>query len=393
MPGKKLAQGRAKKRLLAKELNENTWKSVRDLGRKANSALELAIIAGLPIRAIAREFHMSPAGVRYHRQRLQRGPPLREPINTPEGNIGPKVSKEQLKTIRARRRLVRTFAIEKVASTGRKKYTSVAKIAAALQFNKGIVVGRTTVYEDLLAMGYSSKARRKQPVLTAEKMLKRVRFARCPPSGAVLFSDECYCGSTVEGKNEWVTEDEEPAPQEQDRFELKIMVFGIIGKGISRFKVYPAKTYINAAKYKECLEETLLPIMKGRRSSHVFMQDNASAHTAAETVDFLSRHHIPVLDWPPTSPDLNENLWAYIKHKMGYFPPILNKNKANVEKMRAHIQKTIDSIPQDMIDNFVDSFPYRLEACTLLGGKYVHHKAGRKLIAELKERDRLAKEQ
>jgi hypothetical protein len=45
---------------LAKELNENTWKSVRDLGRKANYALELAIIAGLPIRAIAREFHTGP---------------------------------------------------------------------------------------------------------------------------------------------------------------------------------------------------------------------------------------------------------------------------------------------------------------------------------------------
>jgi hypothetical protein len=165
MPGKKLSQGRTKKRLLAKELSENTWTSVRDLGRKANSALELAIIAGLPIRAIAREFHVSPAGVRYHRQRLQRGPPLREPINTPEGNIGPKVSKEQLKKIRARRRLVRRFATEKVASTGRKKYTSIAKIAAASQFNKGIVVSRTTVYEDLFAMGYSSKARRKQPCL------------------------------------------------------------------------------------------------------------------------------------------------------------------------------------------------------------------------------------
>jgi hypothetical protein len=38
------------------------------------------------------------------------------------------------------------------------------------------------------------------------------------------------------------------SPQEQDRFELKIMIFGIIGKGISRFKVYPAKAYINSAK-------------------------------------------------------------------------------------------------------------------------------------------------
>src|SRR4051812_20943965 len=55
MPGKKFSQGRTKKRLLAKELNENTWKPLRDLGRKANSALELAIITGLPIRAIASE--------------------------------------------------------------------------------------------------------------------------------------------------------------------------------------------------------------------------------------------------------------------------------------------------------------------------------------------------
>jgi phage shock protein A len=55
MPGKELAQGRAKKRLLAKELNENTWKSVRDLGRKANSALDLANNRGLPLRAIARQ--------------------------------------------------------------------------------------------------------------------------------------------------------------------------------------------------------------------------------------------------------------------------------------------------------------------------------------------------
>jgi hypothetical protein len=94
--------------------------------------------------------------VRYHRQRLQRGPPLREPINTPEGNIGPKVSKEQLKNIRARRRLVRRFAIEKVASTGRKKYPSLAKIAAALKFENDIVVSRKTVHEDLVALGYSA---------------------------------------------------------------------------------------------------------------------------------------------------------------------------------------------------------------------------------------------
>jgi transposase len=164
------------------------------------------------------------------------------------------------------------------------------------------------------------------------------------------------------------------------------MVFGIIGWGVHSFLVYPRSTFIDAETYIECLKKCLLPILR-KYPSRVFMQDNASAHNAAVTQDFFSKHHVQVLEWPATSPDLNpiENFWAHMKRKAGYFPPITSKSKASVEAMRVRIQKTIDNIPQKEIDEFALSFSRRLEVCKLLQGKYIQHADGKKLMRQLKK--------
>ena len=36
-----------------------------------------------------------------------------------------------------------------------------------------------------------------------------------------------------------------------------------------------------------------------------FMHDNASIHTAQKVKDWFEDQRIPVLDWPPYSPDMN----------------------------------------------------------------------------------------
>ena len=48
---------------------------------------------------------------------------------------------------------------------------------------------------------------------------------------------------------------------------------------------------------------------------HMFQQDNARAHTARITRDFLQQHNIRLLPWPALSPDLNpiEYLWDETK--------------------------------------------------------------------------------
>ena len=43
----------------------------------------------------------------------------------------------------------------------------------------------------------------------------------------------------------------------------------------------------------------------------MYQHDNAPAHTAPLTVNFLAANRVQVLDWPPLSPDMSpiEHLW------------------------------------------------------------------------------------
>jgi transposase len=74
---------------------------------------------------------------------------------------------------------------------------------------------------------------------------------------------------------------------------------------------------MNAESYVELLQEYVVPELEAAGRPMRFMQDNAPCHTAGIVKDFFRRKQIPVLDWPPQSPDMNpiENLWAVIKHR------------------------------------------------------------------------------
>jgi transposase len=50
------------------------------------------------------------------------------------------------------------------------------------------------------------------------------------------------------------------------------------------------------------LEDNLRDIWE---SGLEFMQDNAPIHSAQKVQDWLRNHEIPVMTWPPYSPDLN----------------------------------------------------------------------------------------
>ena len=91
----------------------------------------------------------------------------------------------------------------------------------------------------------------------------------------------------------------------------------------------------------------------------IFQQDNAPCHVSKAAKDHLRRRGINLLDWPPSSPDINpiEN-WAIVKCRV--------KSRVPIDK-RELIAKLIDVWHHDgelseLCKRLVESMPARVAA-------------------------------
>ena len=71
---------------------------------------------------------------------------------------------------------------------------------------------------------------------------------------------------------------------------------------------------VNARRYIDnVLRPVALPFLRQnyRRGNFIYQHDNAPAHSARLTVNFLATNRIPVLDWPSLSPNMSpiEHAW------------------------------------------------------------------------------------
>lgn len=89
------------------------------------------------------------------------------------------------------------------------------------------------------------------------------------------------------------------------------------------------------------------------------MMDNAPPHKAKSTKPVFEQARIPILPWPPSSPDLNpiENIWGIIKHR-------LDARRAQLttrEEVIAVIQEEWDRISARELQLYIDSMPRRIQ--------------------------------
>jgi hypothetical protein len=114
----------------------------------------------------------------------------------------------------------------------------------------------------------------------------------------------------------------------------------------------------------------------------VFMQDGAPPHFKIEVREWLNKIFskrwigrkgsvkvpTPII-WPPYSPDITPCdffLWGHIKdivYRAGV--------PADLEELRERIENAFEKLPQEFVDNSVDTFKKRLKDCIEKDGSHI----------------------
>ncbi|GFX59772.1 transposable element Tcb2 transposase [Trichonephila clavipes] len=194
----------------------------------------------------------------------------------------------------------------------------------------------------------------------------------------VLFSDESRFSLSSDCRRQLIWHESGTAYspeniQEKDRYPTySIMVWaGIMINGRTRLHVVANGT-MTGQRY---IDEVLLPHVRLFRGAvgdkFVFMDDNATCHRTLAVQDCLDSEGIQRLVWPARSPDLNpiENVWDALGRQVAgrNYPPT-NKNTL----IRA-LTEEWDKLPQQLLDDVVQSMVRRVECCITLHGGHIPH--------------------
>lgn len=199
---------------------------------------------------------------------------------------------------------------------------------------------------------------------------------------SIIFSDECSVERGKGGQREWVFRlpsqkwDKKMVQTYKKSTDISIMVWGAIWVGgrsdlviMDRDEDTQGGGY-SANSYLAVLEQE---IPKCYTPGRVFMQDNASIHTAKKIVEWFENNAVILLDWPPYSPDMNpiEHVWAKMKEWIIKTYPELStmgKSQQAYNTLARAIEEAWNALDQEYIDNMIRGMPRRLEALTKAKG-------------------------
>jgi transposase len=108
-----------------------------------------------------------------------------------------------------------------------------------------------------------------------------------------------------------------------------------------------------------------------RHQNKSFQQDNACAHTARATRDFLQQNNVNVMNWPALSPDLNsiEHLWDEIQRRLNEEQP----SPTTAAELSVAFQRVWALIPMTFINRLVNSMHRRCAAVINAGGGHTRY--------------------
>ena len=254
----------------------------------------------------------------------------------------------------------------------------------------GVQCSQKTVYRLLREAGITNWRMKRCPLLRLEDVKARYQWAKLHKDwtkemwSRVIWSDECSVERGSGKKREWVFRT--PAQKwhkdmiqpTQKGKDISIMVWAAFWGGGSS-DLYPLerdyelkKHGYSANSYIDVLDQNLTQFYE---PGLIFMQDNASIHTAHKVRRWFENHGVEVMEWPPYSPDLNpiEHLWYRLKELLyTRHPELLELGKGNeaCEAMTTALIEVWKEIERQLMDSLIDSMTTRVNAVLEAKGWY-----------------------
>jgi transposase len=263
----------------------------------------------------------------------------------------------------------------------RDRFRSASQTAAVTIGLHQRPVSDRTIRRRLNSYGLMCRRPLKAPILTEVRMENRLQWARIRTRwtlqrwGSVLFTDECrFCVSIADGRRRvWRRRKERFARScilQFDRWGgANVMVWGGISLNY-RTPLVVIEGNLTAQRYvEEILQPHAIPFLEEHPAVDILQQDNARAHAARLTRDFLDDQDIRVMAWPPYSPDLNpiENLWDHLGRRVAAREP---HNRASLIQI---LLEEWEAIPQDQIRTLIQSMRSRCRECVDQRGGHTHY--------------------
>lgn len=234
-------------------------------------------------------------------------------------------------TQRVERKIIRTVYDNPQSST--------RKLALQVEKDFQLRVSHTTIRNVLLKHKYSSRVARKKPLLSAQNIEKRLRFATeqvsLPPAywDDVIFSDETKIMLYYHDGPQRVWRKPLTALENKNLIptvkfgKLSVMVWGCISsKGVGVIRILDE--IMTKEVYLDILKNELTASVKKfgfidpdnpNKLKYKYYQDNDPKHKSYLCRSWLLYNCTKVIDTPAQSPDINpiENLWVHLKKKVG----------------------------------------------------------------------------
>ena len=236
----------------------------------------------------------------------------------------------------------------------------------------------------------------KRPYLTPEHAMARLRWAEHyqyftkEDFDRVFWSDECTIerGFGLRPEYSFIRPSEQAAagkviPTPHRGFQVKQMFWAAFAGSLRRSGLIALYGDPNSPRGGVNrfvildLYERVLPTLLIDPSS-IFMQDNASTHTALIVRDYIQSLGREIMIWPPNSPDLNpiENLWTLLKQKIYKIRPDLlhmPNNETTLNILMDTAKEAWQDIDLSVLEHLSESMPRRVQAIIDSAGRYTKY--------------------